>query len=571
VILTLRIERMAIVDSADIEFGPGLNVITGETGAGKSIVLGALGLLAGARASAESLRSDAADGLVEAIFRTDCHPELEAELAQHGLEAEPGEDAARELVITRTLSRKGRARTRVAGQTVPVAMLDELFGGRIEISSQRGSQALLDPASQGFMLDAFGDSLALRQELAAQVAEIGALAADLAEIRGTLEENARQQDFLRFQLSEIDAAELEPGQLESLTAEQARLAHAERLREEGATAAGALLGDPSQMEAASAADGIAVARRLLDGLEQLDPALEDVAERLRNCEAELRELGSEVERYVDGIEADPGRLAHVEERLGQLDQLRRKYGDSVEEILAFRDEVAAQLESIEGADARTGALENEIAKAGKRLSKLASQLSEARSKAASKLGRKVQKALRELELPQARFQTKLDPLAPPEGLACGPSGAESVEFLFSANKGERLLPLRKVASGGELSRIFLAVKGALRRVDDGMVLVFDEVDAGMGGRVAERIGRNLAELAERHQVLCITHLPQVAAFAHVHFRVAKAEQGGRTVSRIERLAGDERVEEIARMAGGESVSEATRGHARDLLRASTPG
>jgi DNA repair protein RecN (Recombination protein N) len=570
VILTLRIERMAIVDSAEVEFGAGLNVITGETGAGKSIVLGALGLLAGGRASAESLRSDAGDGLVEAIFRSDCHPELERALAEQGLEPEPGEGDSRELVITRTVSRKGRSRARVAGQTVPVAMLEHLFGGRIEISSQRGSQALLDPGGQGEMLDAFGDALPLRAKLASKVAAIHELAAELAELRASLEENARQQDFLRVQLTEIDAAELEPGQLESLAAEQGRLAHAGRLREEGSAAAASLLGDPSQMEAANAADAIGVARRLLDGLEQLDPELAEVAERLRNCEAELRELGTEVERYVDGIEADPARLSQVEERLGQIDQLRRKYGDTLEEILVFREEVAAQLDTIEGGDARGGELEAELAEATKQLGKLAAQLTDARTQAAGKLSRKVQKALRELELPQARFQTKLSPLAAPEGLPCGPSGAEGIEFLFSANKGEPLQPLKRVASGGELSRIFLAVKGALRRVDDGMVLVFDEVDAGMGGRVAERIGRNLAELAERHQVLCITHLPQVAAFANVHFRVAKAEQGGRTVSRIERLEGDERVEEIARMAGGETVSEATRSHARDLLQASSP-
>ena len=324
------------------------------------------------------------------------------------------------------------------------------------------------------------------------------------------------------------------------------------------------------MEAASAADGIGVARRLLDGLEQLDPELVGVAERLRNVEAELRDVGTEVERYVDGLEVDPARLAEVEERLGQIDRLRHKYGDSIETILGFRDDVARQLALVDGADARTGELEAAIAKGAKRLAKLAAELSALRAKAGARLARKVQKALRELELPQARFEVQLDPLPASDELACGPSGAESIEFTFSANKGEPLKALKRVASGGELSRIFLAVKGALRRVDVGMVLVFDEVDAGMGGRVAERIGRTLAELAERHQVLCITHLPQVAAFAHVHFQVVKHERGGRTVSTVLRLEGDARVEEIARMAGGESVSDATRTHARELLRVSTP-
>jgi len=568
-IKTLRIEHLAIVDAAEIEFGPGLNVITGETGAGKSIVLGALGLLAGERASADSLRADAETGLVEAIFRTDCHPDFERELLEKGFEPEPADADTRELVITRTISRKGRGRTRVAGQTVPVSSLEELFGGKLEISSQRGSQALLDPGGQCGMLDAFAEAIELREEVARQVGKLHELERELAALRASAEEHARQQDFLRFQLTEIDEAEIEPGQLDALSAEQGRLAHSERLREEGAAAASALLGDP-ESESASATDGVAIARRLLDGLEELDPELAEVAERLRSCESELRDVASEVERYVDGLEADPGRLAQLEERLGQLDRLRRKYGKTEEEILAFRDGVAERLASFDGEDARSSLVERELSAGAKQLEKLAAALTEVRSQAANRLARKVQKSLRELELPQARFEVRMERIAPPPGLACGPNGAETAEFLFCANKGEDLLPLKRVASGGELSRIFLAVKGALRRVDVGMVLVFDEVDAGMGGRVAERIGRTLAELAERHQVLCITHLPQVAAFAHLHFRVAKHEQGRRTVSRVERLEGDERVEEIARMAGGESVSEATRGHARDLIRASSP-
>lgn len=566
---TLRIERIAIVDTAELELGPGLNVLTGETGAGKSIVLGALGLLVGGRASAETLRAGADSGRVEAVFLTERQPELESELRERGLDPEEDEPP-HELLISRTIARGGRARSRVGGQLVPVSTLDTLFGERVEISSQRGSQALLDPAAQARMLDAFAGQLPLCEAVAAQVAEIRALEAELAGLRSASEQTARRQDFLQFQLSEIDAAELEPGELASLASEQARLGHAERLREEGAAAAGALLGDPTQVEASSAADGLGLARRLLDGLERLDPALEELAERLRSCEAELREIGGDVERYVDGLEADPARLAWVEERLAQIDRLRRKYGDTIEEILEHRDRSAAELADVEGADARIGELESQIAAAGEQLAARAVELSAARADAASKLARRVQRALRELELPQARFQVALHPSSAPEGLACGPNGAESAEFLFSANKGEPLLPLRRVASGGEISRIFLAVKGALRKVAGGMLLVFDEVDAGMGGRVAERIGRTLAELAERHQVLCITHLPQVAAFAHVHFRVEKLEQGGRTVARIEKVAGDARVEEIARMAGGESVSEATRSHARDLLRTSAP-
>lgn len=564
---TLRIERIAIVEEAELRFGPGLNVLTGETGAGKSIVLGALDLLVGGRASEELLRVGADTGAVEAVFRTEGKPELEQALRERGL-WEQGDDQAHEVMIARTIQRGGRSRGRVGGRQVPVTTLDALFRSQLEISSQRGSQALLEASAQGRMLDAFAGQLELRKQVASEVAAIQALGAELSLLRSASEENSRRLDFLRFQLAEIDGAELEAGELERLASEQKKLAHADRLRQEGAAVASALLGDPAHAEAASAADVVASARKLLDGLEQLDPALRDPAERLRVVEAELRDVAADVERSTDGIDADPARLERVEERLAQIDRLRRKYGDTIDDIVAERQRVAGELAGIEGSDDRVEQLVAEVEQKGRQLKELASKLSGARAEAAGKLGREVQRSLRRLELPQARFGVTLEPIAPPAGLPSGPNGLESAEFGFSANKGEPLQPLRRVASGGELSRVFLAVKGALRRVVGGAVLVFDEVDAGMGGRVAERIGRALAELAEKHQVLCITHLPQVAAFAHVHFRVEKVEQGGRTVVRIERVVGDERVEEIARMAGGQKVSDATRSHARELLRAS---
>jgi len=579
VIESLRIEGVKIVEEAELEFGPGLNVLTGETGAGKSIVLGALDLLVGGRASPDAVREGAESGCVEAVFRTEALPDLEAALHERGF-AEPGsgdhegedqegegpEEPEHELVVHRTLSSKGRSRARVAGQLVPVSTLAELFSGRVEISSQHSSQALLRPESHGRFLDAAGGLDVERGVVAAHFAAVRALDAEIADLRSRAEERARRLDFLSFQLEEIDSVGLLPGELEELEAEHGRLAHAGRLREEGAAATAALSGDSERPDAASAADLVAAAERLVGGLRELDPSLGELAERLVGLDTELRDVASDLERYVDGIDTDPARLEAVEERLAQIERLRRKYGSSAEEILAFRDGVARELDGIEGADQREEELAASRAGSLEALSAAAAQLSKGRKKAAKVLSKAVQASLADLDMPEATFSVALEPAPAPPGMPCGAAGAEAPEFCFSANKGEPLRSLQKVASGGELSRVFLAVKNGLRRAGAGMVLVFDEVDAGIGGRAAERVGRALAELAEHHQVICITHLPQIAAFADVHFRVEKRERGGRTLAGVSRLEGEARVDEVARMAGGAKVSDATRRHARDLLR-----
>ncbi len=557
---TLRIEQIAIVESAQLEFGPGLNAITGETGTGKSIVLGALSLLAGQRASAEAIREGASEGAVEAVFRTDSLPDLEAELSRRGFVVD--EHA---LVVRRSLSRSGRSRAQVAGQLAPVSLLAELFAGRMEISSQHGSQGLLRPEFQGRMLDASAGLLDARARVADGHARLRALDAEIAALAASAEERTRRQDYLAFQLREIDATQLETGELARLRRERGRLHHAERLGSESAEAGALLSGDPAGSEAPGAADLVGQARRRVAGLAELDDSLREVAGRLESLEAELRDAAVALERYADGVEADPARLARAEERLHQLEGLCRKYGPSENEVLAQRDALAAELAAIEGADERGQGLGAERERLCAELAAAAADLSAGRASAALRLARAVEKRLRELAMPRARFAVALVPVGAPAGVPCGPAGAETAEFQFCANPGEPLNPLRKVASGGELSRLLLAAKNALRRTDAGMVLVFDEVDAGIGGRVADRVGRTLAELAAHHQVLCITHLPQIAAFADAHFRVEKAPRGGRTRARVVAVRGAERVEEIARMAGGESITEATRRHARELL------
>jgi len=559
---TLRICDVAIVEEVELEFGPGLNVLTGETGAGKSIVLGALGMLAGSRVSSDVVRDGADRAEAEAVFRTGELPELEAELAELGLVAEGDEH---ELIVQRSVAKAGRSRARVAGGLLPVTALAKLFEGRIEISSQHSSQALLRPDMHARLLDQAGGHEALHTTVAEGCATVRSLDAELADLRGAAEERARREDFLRFQIDEIDAVELREGELPEIESEHRRLAHSEQLREEGGLSLAALSGD-DQGDASGALDLLARAQRGVDGLAKMDSDLEPLAERLRACEDELRDAAGDLERYVDKLEVDPGKLAQLEDRLGQIEKLRRKYGDEAASILEFRDSIARELEGLEGADGRIEALEGERADRIEKLTSDAAKLTRARKKAAKALAKKVEAPLGDLALPEACFDVALTAVVPPAGLPCGPGGSETVEFRFAANAGGELRPLHKVASGGELSRVFLAVKNALRGAGRGMVLVFDEVDAGIGGRVAERVGLCLAELATEHQVLCITHHPQIAALADTHFRVAKHKAGKRTLAKVERIEGDDRVDEVARMAGGEEISAETRRHAEALLR-----
>jgi len=560
---TLRIADLAIVERVELEFDRGLNVLTGETGAGKSIVLGALSLLAGGRASPESVRAGVERAEVEAVFSAADLPELEAELRE--LELLDAEEAADELIVQRVVGRNGRSRARVAGVPLPAGKLARLFEGRVEISSQHSSQALLRPDQHARLLDEAGGHVAARVAVEEACARLRALDAEWDALRRAAEERERREDFLRFQISEIDAVGLTPEELPELEAEHRRLAHAESLREDGAAVVAALSGD-ERGEATGGLELIRHARRGVEALAAVDPTLAPLVERLTAAEDDLQDLAADIDRYVDRLEIDPARLAGLEDRLAAIQGLRRKYGEDAAAILAFRGEAEAELAALEGADERIGQLEREREAAAEALRKAASRLSRARTRAARALASRVEEPLRELALPDARFAVGLSKLDPPPGLPCGPGGAEAVEFLFSANAGVEPRPLQRVASGGELSRVFLALKNALRGAGRGMVLVFDEVDAGIGGRVAERVGQCLAELAAAHQVLCITHHPQIAAQADRHFRVSKRRAGKRTLAVVEPIDGDERVDEIARMAGGEKISPETRRHAAALLR-----
>jgi DNA repair protein RecN (Recombination protein N) len=560
VIETLRIRNVAVVEEALLELGPGLNVLTGETGAGKSIVLSSLALLIGGRASLESLRSGAESAEVEAIFQTARQPALETTLAEQGVLREGSE-----LVVSRALAANGRSRAWLSGRLVPVATLGETLGGHVEISSQHDSQRLRKPELHGELLDRVGGLLALREKVERGVAELRRIDAERERIARASAEREQRRDFLGFQLAELDAVDLTPEGLAELRSERARLFHAERFREQGAAALALLTGDGGESDARGAADLTSEAARRIEALAKLDPARAALAQRLHAAEAELREAAFEVESFCAGIEADPAQLARLESKLHEIEKRLRKYGPELSDLLRLRESLRSELAGLEGAGDRADALGAEREALAAEVDAAARKLSRGRSKAAGELARDVEATLRELGMPEARFEVALTPADPPNGLPCGSTGRELPEFCFSANAGEEARALRRVAS----------LMNASRDSEEGMVLIFDEVDAGVGGRAAQRVGQCLAQLASRHQVICITHLPQVAALADVHFRVQKSTAKGRTNACVVRLDDEARVDEIARMAGGEVIGEATRRHAEELLaarpRAATSG
>ncbi len=564
----LAIRELALVEELELELGPGLNVFTGETGAGKSIVLSALALLAGGRAQADAVREGADEARVEALLDTSALAELEAALRERGLREE-GDGP--ELIARRVLSRNGRSRAWLGADLVPVGVLAELLGEVIEVSSQHASQALLRPEQQGRLLDAYGGCEPLRAAVEAGVGGLRQRDQEIAKLRAEADERTRRTDYLSFQLRELDEARLDLTEAALEENEHRRLANAEQLRQETQAAATSLSGDPEVPEARGAADLTAAAARAVAELARLDPALAAPAERLAAAHGELADLARDLERYAMRSDSDPARLAELDARLRELERIKRKYGGSLAAALERRAAVAAELAALGSSDERLGKLESERAGELARLVRDVASLSQERARAAAALGKAATAAVRELALPRASFEVALLPAAAPDGLPCGSGGAEAVEFRFSANTGEALRPLRSVASGGELSRVFLALRDVLRGAGAGRVLVFDEVDAGIGGAVAEHVGARLAALSQRHQILCITHLPQIAAHADRHFSVEKRVQAGRTRTGVRALDAEGRVREIARMAGGAEVGPATLDHARALLDAARKG
>jgi DNA repair protein RecN (Recombination protein N) len=559
----LRIQGLAVVDQLEIRFGPGLEVLTGETGAGKSLLVGALHLVLGGRCGADVVREGAEEAVVEALFDLPAASPVAARLEAAGL-ARAGD----ELLVRRVVSRSGRGRASVNGALCTVGMLAEALRGAVDVSGQHEHVTLLDEATHLGLLDAFAGADARRYREA--YAALAARARERAALEQGEAERARRADYLSFQLRELDAAAPRAGELEELERERLVLAGAERLRSAARAAEAAAYADEG-----SACERIAAAARALGDAASLDPRLGEPLALLRAAAAEVDEAGRQLARYADQAEGDPERLAAVEERLDALRALARKHGGSVEAAIGRREEIRAELAGLATGSERLAQLGPEIDRAGAEALRLARELSAARADGAARFGEAVRSELSRLAMARCRVEVAL---APPdgglewEGVRLGADGAEQARILLGPNPGEPARPLARIASGGELSRLVLALKRALARTDPVPTYVFDEVDAGVGGAVAESVGRMLAEVARGRQVLCVTHLPQVAAFGDRHHRVEKRVHAGRTVTTVVPLDSEQaRREEVARMLAGATVTPSALDHARSLLGAAREG
>lgn len=567
----LFVKDFAIIDELHLRFAPGLNILTGETGAGKSIIIDAVSLLLGARASQEVIRAGCEEARVEGIFLLDPRraETLEPWLREQGLEGEPGV-----LILAREVRRNGRHLCRVNGRAVSLQVLTWLGEHLVDIHGQGGHLSLLRVREHLNFLDRYGGLLPLRQEVADLVGHLRQVRAELQALRQDERELARRIDLLEYQVGEIEAARLQPGEEEALLAERNRLAHAEELM--GLADEALALLEEGSGEAPSVRDGLELALRALRGLVRLDRSLEGTVQGLEDLSYTLAEAVREVRGYREVVEFDPRRQRQVEERLGLIHSLKRKYGDSIEEVLAYAEAARRELDGITHRGERIEELEAEEERLLREVGEKAARLSQARQEAAGRLAAEVERHLADLNMGRARFAVEVRQTPHPQGAWVGErrfafdaTGIDQVEFLVTANPGEPLRPLAKVASGGETSRLMLALKTVLTTADEVPSLIFDEIDVGVGGRTGGVVGQKLwrltlpsPQMPAGHQVLCVTHLPQIAAYADAHFRVAKVELGGRTVTRVEGLEGDAVVEELAQMLGTET--EATRESAEEL-------
>jgi DNA repair protein RecN (Recombination protein N) len=555
----LRIENLLLIERAEIRLGEGLNAITGETGAGKTILAHSLDLLMGGKARPQIVRPGAGEAYVEGVFSVPDglldDPEL-AELAQRLPEDRD------EIVLGRRVGSSGRTSAFVEGRSASASDLQALGARLLAFYGQHEHRKLTLASAQLEILDAFAgpEQLERRRSYRAIHAEARALGTQLADLR--VREGARERDLdlLRFELEEIDSAAPDPVEERELVAERGRLRHAEGLR----TAAGGALGMLTGGEdgAGGAAGLLAEAEADLAGVDGVDRELDAVADRTRVLSVELGDLASELRAYLDGVEAEPGRLGEVEERLEVIERLKRKHGGSVESVVAHAERCRVEIERLQGAEDRAAELQGHLAELAARRDELARELGRARAEAAPRLEKRVRAELAELAVEGASLEVSLDPH--PEGY--GSSGRETVTFLISTNPGMPTSPLRDAASGGELSRTMLALTG-LGPDAGARILVFDEIDAGIGGNTARAVGERLRGLAEGRQVICITHLPQVASLATTHFRIEKRLEAGQTTAFVERVEGEDLVAEICRMLGADHGDEAASRHARELLAA----
>ncbi|MFK0152614.1 DNA repair protein RecN [Streptomyces sp. NPDC090499] len=565
----MRIRSLGVIDDAVVELSPGFTAVTGETGAGKTMVVTSLGLLLGGRADPALVRIGSEKAVVEGRVTVPEGASAALRAEEAGAELDDGA-----LLISRTVSAEGRSRAHLGGRSVPVGLLADLADDLVAVHGQTDQQGLLKLSRQRQALDRYaGDGVAVPlAKYGEAYRRLRAVAVELEEIVTRARERAQEADMLRYGLDEIAGVEPRAGEDVELAEEAERLGHAEALSSAATAAHSALAGNPEDPEGIDAATLVAGAHRALEAVRSHDPALAALADRIGEVGILLGDVAGELAGYADDLDADPLRLAAVEERRAALTALTRKYGESVDAVLAWAEQGAVRLTELDGDDERIDELTAERDALRTELGGLAQALTDARTEAAERFAAAVTAELGSLAMPHARVSFAIRQTEDPEGVevggrpvAYGPSGADEVELLLAPHPGAPPRPIAKGASGGELSRVMLAVEVVFAGTDPVPTYLFDEVDAGVGGKAAVEIGRRLAKLAKSAQVVVVTHLPQVAAFADRQLLVEKTNDGSVTRSGVKVLEGEERVRELSRMLAGQEDSETARAHAEELL------
>ena len=549
----LRIKNFAIIDELSLSFSKGFNVLTGETGAGKSIILNAVHLLLGDKAAEEWIRSSEEEASVEALFDISGNPEMTKKVKEKipQLQDSGEEDS---LLIRRVISRTGRGKVFISGNLATLGMLTEVGEGLLSIYGQHEHQSLQRLETHIDILDEFGGLIGLREEFKKQYQGFLSLSEEVGKIREEKERRAKEQELMVFQSKEIAASGVQIGEEESLKEERVILTHAKKLMDFARLSEETLYsGEGAVIER--------IQRILHQGGEMasIDPSLSQPMKALESTLIQLEEIALVLRDYSRRVEVNPMKLDEIENRLEEIDRLKKKYGSTVEKILSFKTKIDDALESLALDEERLSGLEDRLEPLRQIVKDLGERLSEERRRIALELKKAVERELNSLGMKKIIFEIAIDPSA------LSPKGVDRVEFLISPNIGEEVRPLAKIASGGELSRMMLAMKRILAKVGGRQVLIFDEVDSGIGGAMAEIVGKKLKELSRHHQVICVTHLPQIACFADQHHSVRKEVRSGRTLTKVDRLGKESVVDEIARMLGGVKVTEKTRAHAQEMI------
>ncbi len=552
-LLELRIKNFAIIDELTLSFSKGFNILTGETGAGKSIILNAVQLLLGDRASEELIRSSEEEASVEALFDISGNRVVQERIQERGQKLSgAGEEDS--LLVRRVISRSGRGKAFLNGNFATLSMLSEIGEELLSIYGQHEHQSLQRIDTHIDILDEFGGQMELRKEFQELFQKLSSLSQEVERILGEKERREKDRELMAFQSKEIERAGIRIGEEEGLKEEKRILTHAKKLTGFANSSEEVLYSNEG-----SAIERIQSVLHQSKEMTAIDPSLSSIFRNLEGALIQLEEVALALREYSRRIEVNPVRLEEIENRLEEIDRLKRKYGSTEEEILRFKERIDEALKSYTSEEERLSQLEQEMGPLREEMIQRAQKLSRERKRVASELKKSVEKELATLGMKKTTFEVRI------EEQALSPKGKDRVAFLISPNIGEEVKPLAKIASGGELSRIMLAMKRILARVGGRQVLIFDEVDAGIGGAIAEVVGRKLRELSRHHQVVCVTHLPQIACFADRHHSVKKEVRAGRTVTVVDPLEKGARVEEIARMLGGVKVTEKTRAHAQEMI------